>query len=304
MSKATDGFAIDIKRNTDLGSAMLIARDEAGTPLAITSASGSERLPRIGTRASPLPPPSRQSLLALGCSCPRLPESILGTPAPVDSCTYAPLSMIPKERHRERVLSSDEEAAYLAAAPPLLKDVASVLIDCALRPEEVFLLRWEPLRDRAVHILHGKTESARRTIPLSDRAAAAIESRRQGEQSSPWVFAAPTGSGHIEKSSLKKQHLKAVKESKVPAFVLYELRHTCLTSWAEHMDPYTLAYLAGHSDFAMTKRYVHPQEETVRKAMEKARGGHTSGHATSKKGLGRLTRGLHKLKQRLQIIGL
>jgi integrase len=198
----------------------------------------------------------------------------------------ARVSMIPKERHRERVLSRDEEAAYLAAAPPLLKDVASVLIDCALRPEEVFRLRWEQVRDGAAHIMHGKTESARRTIPLSDRAAAAVESRRQGESSSSWVFAAPTESGHIEKSSLKKQHLKAVKESGVSPFVLYELRHTCLTRWAEHMDPYTLAYLAGHSDFAMTKRYVHPQEETVRKAMEKARGGHTSGHATSKKASG------------------
>ncbi len=29
------------------------------------------------------------------------------------------------------------------------------------------------------------------------------------------------------------------------------------------MDPYTLAYLAGHSDFSTTKRYVHPQTETV-----------------------------------------
>ena len=33
------------------------------------------------------------------------------------------------------------------------------------------------------------------------------------------------------------------------------------------MDPYTLAYLAGHSDFATTKRYVHPQPEAVRQAM-------------------------------------
>lgn len=89
--------------------------------------------------------------------------------------------------------------------------------------------------------------------------------------------------GHVEKSSLKKQHIKAVKESQVPAFVLYELRRTCLTRWAEHMDPYTLAYLAGPSDSAMTKRYVHPQKETVRKAMEKGRGGHASGHAAKRK---------------------
>ncbi len=46
------------------------------------------------------------------------------------------------------------------------------------------------------------------------------------------------------------------------------------------MDPYTLAYLAGHSDFSTTKRYVHPQAQTVRQAMERARngqGGHSSG---------------------------
>ena len=36
------------------------------------------------------------------------------------------------------------------------------------------------------------------------------------------------------------------------------------------MDPYTLAYLAGHSDFATTRRYVHPRTETVLAAMERA----------------------------------
>jgi hypothetical protein len=51
--------------------------------------------------------------------------------------------------------------------------------------------------------------------------------------------------------------------------------------WAPHMDPWALAYLAGHRDMSITKRYVHPQEGTLRDAVEKARvanGGHTSGH--------------------------
>jgi hypothetical protein len=46
-----------------------------------------------------------------------------------------------------------------------------------------------------------------------------------------------------------------------------------------HIDPYTLGYLAGHGDFSTTKRYVHPQDHTVREAMEKAReaqGRHTN----------------------------
>jgi integrase len=71
-----------------------------------------------------------------------------------------------------------------------------------------------------------------------------------------------------------------VQLAEVESFTLYTLRHTCLTRWAAHMDPYTLAYLAGHSDFSTTKRYVHPQAETVRAAMEKvAQGRHNSGHS-------------------------
>ncbi len=57
----------------------------------------------------------------------------------------------------------------------------------------------------------------------------------------------------------------------VEPFPLYTLRHTCLTRWAPHMDPWALAYLAGHRDMSITKRYVHPQQGTLREAIEKAR---------------------------------
>ena len=42
------------------------------------------------------------------------------------------------------------------------------------------------------------------------------------------------------------------------------------------MDPFTLAYLAGHSDISITKRYVHPEDETVRAAMERAASEHVT----------------------------
>ena len=47
------------------------------------------------------------------------------------------------------------------------------------------------------------------------------------------------------------------------------------------MDPYTLAYFAGHGDFSTTRRYVHPNMESGRVAIERsgaAWGGHSSGH--------------------------
>jgi integrase len=219
------------------------------------------------------------------------------------------VEMLPGENHRDRVLSADEEAQYLDAAgtigevilesygralggirankrneepirpedPFLLRDVTTILIDCGLRPEECFRLRWEHVRDGAVHVPFGKTENARRTIPLTQRAAGLLEMRRavaKGE----WVFPAPTRSGHIEKSGLKKQHPRACKLAKVAAFPLYTFRHTCLTRWAAYMDPYTLGYLAGHGDFSTTRRYVHPQAHTIMEAIERARNaqvGHT-----------------------------
>ena len=68
-------------------------------------------------------------------------------------------------------------------------------------------------------------------------------------------------------------------------FTLYTFRHTCLTRWAAFMDPYTLAYLAGHRDFSTTRRYVHPQADTIKAAIERDRsqagGGHRIGHSES-----------------------
>ena len=211
------------------------------------------------------------------------------------------VSMLPGQKRRERVLSTTEERQYFEAAnaigdellktyeraligiratirgeepikpqdPYVLRDLATLLIECALRPEEAYRLRWDEVRDGSVHISHGKTENARRVIPLPGRSAAVLEMRRT-IANSQWVFPTHTKSGHIEQSTIKKAHRKASALAGVIDFPPYTLRHTCLTRWAEVMDPYTLAYLAGHSDFATTRRYVHPRRETVLQAIGRA----------------------------------
>ncbi len=210
--------------------------------------------------------------------------------------------MLPGEKRRERVLTGEEWAAYLAAAvaigddaltayaraqagiratmrgetpaaprdPYILRDAALLLMECGLRPEECHRLRWCEISEGALRIAHGKTENARRVIPLNERSASALEMRRTITGGSEWVFPAPTKSGHMEQSSIKKQHAAACASAQITFLPPYTFRHTCLTRWAAHMDPYTLAYLAGHSDFTTTKRYVHPQKEQVLEAMRKA----------------------------------
>jgi len=214
------------------------------------------------------------------------------------------VKMLPGERHRERVLTPREEDLYFKGASTeamaqyadaaLLRDVATILLDCGLRPEECFRLRTEDVADGKLEIRYGKTNNARRGIPMTARVKATLDMRLSKANGGAWAFPAQTKSGHIEPSTLKKQHLRAIAEgtrilreetkqedAELAPFELYTLRHTCLTRWAPHMDPWTMAYLAGHRDMNITKRYVHPQEQTVRAAMERAQAansGHTSGH--------------------------
>ena len=210
--------------------------------------------------------------------------------------------MLPGETRRERVLTDEEEELYLAAAqdvgdglvsayerslegiratqrgerpleprdPYILRDIVITLLDCGLRPEECFRLRRDNIRDGIIEVHFGKTVNARRRIPMSGRVVA-IMTARLDRFDSDWVFPAPTKSGHAEPSTIKDHHAKTIARAQVPPFVLYTLRHTCLTRWASCMDPYTLAFLAGHRDFSTTRRYVHPQAETIRAAMERAR---------------------------------
>ena len=166
----------------------------------------------------------------------------------VDKC-LPKVEKLQGERRRDRILSQDETTRYPEAATQigegiwesyrralegiratyrgeqpikpedafLLRDVATILIDAGVRPEECFRLRWENVWDESIHVPFGKTVSARRTIPLTPRAVAQLEIRRVTSESD-WVSPAATASGHVEKSSLKKQHPKAFKLAKVLYF--------------------------------------------------------------------------------------
>jgi len=75
------------------------------------------------------------------------------------------VKMLPGARHREHVVTPQEQAKYLAAALDPLCSVAEVLVDTGLRPEECFRLRWEALtwtngRHGTLLVTHGKTAAA------------------------------------------------------------------------------------------------------------------------------------------------
>jgi integrase len=144
------------------------------------------------------------------------------------------------------------------------------MLDCGLRPEEVHRLRWsENIRDSAIEIHTGKGSGSRRRIELTERVSRVFAKLPRIDD---WVFPAGTKSGHIEQSSYKKLHGKALADSGVEPFVLYSLRHTCLTRWAnDGMNPWDLQKLAGHRHLSTTQKYIHMAASDTQERLAKVR---------------------------------
>ena len=126
---------------------------------------------------------------------------------------------------------------------------------------------------------------------MTPRVRAILERRWEsaGKPVEGWVWPAPTRSGHLEPSSLRKQHTRAFETiaeqaaghnlRPVRPFVLYALRHTFRTRLGESgCDVWTLARIAGHSAINISARYVHPSDDAVLEAMSRL-GGHKTGHS-------------------------
>lgn len=108
-----------------------------------------------------------------------------------------------------------------------------------MRPEENHRLRWEGVAwegglhgDSTIQVTHGKTDSARREVPMSPRVREILRARWKlaGKPREGWIWPnTKTASGHVEPSTLKKLHGKACRDVLIMPFVLYAARHTSLT---------------------------------------------------------------------------
>jgi integrase len=181
---------------------------------------------------------------------------------------------------RDRVLSFEEEALYLAKATENLRDATILAVDEGPRTDsELLTLRWTDVDlsssaecpNGVVHIrfqgIEGKSDNAPRSVPLTPRAAEVLRRRNRAAKeeriSSPYVFPGKGKSGHIV--SLQKPHEKALQKSGVEHFEYYCCRHTFGTRAEQSgMDRFTLCRLMGHSSPAVTARYyVHVTESHV-----------------------------------------
>jgi hypothetical protein len=83
---------------------------------------------------------------------------------------HAPkVRMAGAEVKRERVVSDEEFKKYLSSTSQLQGDVDQILFETGLRPEESHRLQWDDINLNAGRLLvrHGKTDAARRQLPLT-----------------------------------------------------------------------------------------------------------------------------------------
>lgn len=175
-----------------------------------------------------------------------------------------------EDNQQTRVLSYAEQESYLSAATPMLRDVATLILETGMRPEEVYRIEPEHinLASGFLRILKGKTPAARRRVPLTSIAKSILGRRMEGLESS-YLFPCETDASKPT-PKVNNAHDRAVKASGVAPFRLYDCRHTWATRGAmSGIDLVTLAALLGHSKINMVMRYAHPTQEHQTKAVER-----------------------------------
>jgi integrase len=180
------------------------------------------------------------------------------------------VKFLPVDNQKTRVVSLEEERLYLAACKQPLYDIAVIMLDMGMRPDEIYRMKRENVNLAAGTVFnpYGKTKSARRKITLSRRVADLLALRLR-EGNSEYVFPLDSDpSRPMER--IHDDHNAALAASGCAHFRLYDLRHTFATrAVAAGVDLVTLKAIMGHSKIEMTMRYAHPTEELQVMAIRK-----------------------------------
>src|SRR6266478_386605 len=185
----------------------------------------------------------------------------------------APKIRLLKEKRRTLLIDSEREVQLLKFADQPLHDVLLVMQDTGLRPDEVLRMRWEniDLLQRTILNPYGKTEKARRVVPMVERVLSVLELRRAG-RSEGWVFPSPkrnSRSGHFSLSTVEHQFKDARTKAGLPKeLVLYCARHTYATdALARTGNLAAVMDTMGHASVQTTMIYQHQGLEQIRSAI-------------------------------------
>jgi len=165
----------------------------------------------------------------------------------------APRIKLLKEEGRSTIIDAESAVKLLAVAKQPLRDVAMIVLDCGMRPSEVFEARWENVDwdNEVIFVPRGKTKRSRRFIPMSNRVRKALLARRGG-QTSGWIFPSDSGSGHT--ITVAKAFQTARKDAGLPQGDRAVLRAACVRHTAHGVNRGYFPGDARHGSFKRPDR--------------------------------------------------
>jgi integrase len=172
------------------------------------------------------------------------------------------ITLLPNEHQREYVLSVETVDKFATKEKGLIGKLVPFLVDTGLRRREVVELTWDNVNfaERYIHVAKGKTKSARRKIPMTQRVETILKSLPKCDER---VF---TRNGRrISIDWISHAFLHARKRLGLPDdAVLHSTRHTFCTRLGERgASAFDIQRLAGHSSITISQRYVHPSSDQL-----------------------------------------
>lgn len=178
-----------------------------------------------------------------------------------------------RKRHRPDVLTREEVARVLDAAPTLYwRAFLTTAYATGLRRMEVANLRACDVDSRSglIRVAHGKGDKTREVMLAPEMLATLRDHWRLHRLPGPWLFPAQARPGWADHpvalKSASEAFQRALLASKVERRVtLHGLRHAFATHLLEDgVDLRTLQRLLGHSDIKTTTIYLHVRTDRIR----------------------------------------
>lgn len=176
-------------------------------------------------------------------------------------CKDVPTVPMPRvDDARDTHLNLEEIDAFLEWAKierPRIYPGYVLLIDTGMRLGELMALEFRDVRGNELHVRkkdHGKSKG--RTVPLSDRAKAAVDSIRMGPSDKVFTDCGVAVSPWRGRYLLSEGLSEGCRFIGAPRLRVHDLRHTFAYQAAMHgADLGDLQQMLGHKTLAMTLRY-------------------------------------------------
>ena len=185
----------------------------------------------------------------------------------------ARIKMFREDNEIERYLSDDQlQALVFVLRFDHNRPVSNILmwlLSTGSRLNEALQAKWENIdrdnRTWKIPIADAKSRKSR-TVVLSDAAMSVLTDCKK---SSDWLFPNPqTGKPY---TTISRVWYRMRKKAGIPEFRIHDLRHSYASYLAQAGEStITIAESLGHSDYRVSQRYVHLNQDTLRKAANHA----------------------------------